>query len=188
MTGLTRRQAITGLTAALGLLPSRVSAAIWPIPSGFHRIDQRHLWIRQAGRQEALHVAFRELSGAPRLAGIEALSWLLRDWRDDDTASWIDPRLFDVLAGIQTFLSISGSQAVPLVLNSGYRTPRRNATLEGAAVNSQHILGRAADITVPGHGHAAVRDAADLVGTPGLGRYTTFTHVDVGPPGRRWNG
>jgi uncharacterized protein YcbK (DUF882 family) len=89
---------------------------------------------------------------------------------------------------VQTVLSMVEGRAVAITLTSGYRTPERNRTLEGAAANSQHIRGRAADIVLAGIAHARVAEAAEIAGAPGLGRYPGFTHLDVGPPGRRWTG
>ena len=179
----------SGIVAA-PLGPSRAAAAGWPMRSGLYGIDQRHLLIRQSGRPprggEALHAPFRNRDGTPLPAGVNALSWLFRDWRDRDQGLLIDIRLFDLLATVQTMLSLVEGRPCEIVLNSGYRTPERNRTIEGAAANSQHIHGRAADVVVPGLSHAAVRDAAELAGTPGLGRYPGFTHLDVGPAGRRW--
>ena len=160
----------------------------WPLRSGIDGLDEQHLWIRQAGRSEVVHARIRYDDGTLDPTGIADLAWLFRDWRDNDQYTWIDPRLFDLLATVQTFTTYVHARPVELVLNSGYRTPRRNATIEGAAVNSQHIHGRAADISVAGVPHRDVRDAAEASGAPGMGRYASFTHLDVGPPGRRWRG
>jgi uncharacterized protein YcbK (DUF882 family) len=176
-----------GLLAALAA-GRPAEARGWPLRSGWRGIDQRHLWIRQAGRREALHCPFRDRSGAPDRRSVDALSWLFRDWRDDDQGLLIDVRLFDLLATVQTVLSTVEGRAVEITLTSGYRTPERNRTIEGAAPNSQHIRGRAADIVLSGIGHGQVADAAEIAGAPGLGRYAEFTHLDVGPPGRRWRG
>lgn len=135
-----------------------------------------------------LHRPFRAQDGSVDPHGVNALSWLFRDWRDGDQGLLIDVRLFDLLATIQTVLSVIDSSPAQIVLNSGYRTPERNRTIEGAAANSQHIHGRAADIVIPGISHDVLRDAAEIAAAPGLGRYPGFTHVDVGPPGRRWSG
>lgn len=186
-----RRRFCAGLGAGLlgwatgGL---SVQAAGWPRRSGFRGIDQRHLWIRQAGRREALLCAFRDRDGAPLTVAVNTLSWLFRDWRDGDQGLGIDIRLFDLLATVQTMASLVEARAVEITLTSGYRTPERNRTIEGAAANSQHIHGRAADIVLPGVAHGLVRDIAEIAGAPGLGRYAGFTHLDVGPPGRRWHG
>jgi uncharacterized protein YcbK (DUF882 family) len=197
--GVSRRQLcrllgaglVAGAAAALaGARPAEARG--WPLRSGIGGIDQRHLWIRQAGRGmglgEALHCPFRDRTGAPYTPSVDALSWLFRDWKDEDQGLKIDVRLFDLLATVQTVLSLVEGRAVKIGLTSGYRTPERNRTIEGAAANSQHIRGRAADIALAGVGHAQVADAAEIAGAPGLGRYARFTHLDVGPPGRRWTG
>ena len=180
-----------GLVAAFGGILAGVGPARaqgWPLRSGWRGIDQRHVWIAQTGRREALHCPFRDSGGAPITASVDALSWLFRDWRDDDQGLKIDVRLFDLLASVQTMLSLVEGRAVEIRLNSGYRTPERNRTIEGAAPNSQHIHGRAADIVLPGIALPRVADAAEIARAPGLGRYANFTHLDVGPPGRRWTG
>ena len=188
-----------GLVAAFGggLGGSRPAAARglaqglargWPLRSGLRGIDQRHLWIAQAGRGEALHCPFRDSGGRPLTASVDALSWLFRDWKDGDQGLKIDVRLFDLLASVQTVLSLVEGRAVEIRLTSGYRTPERNRTIEGAAPNSQHIRGRAADIVLPRVALAEVADAAEIARAPGLGRYPGFIHLDVGPPGRRWTG
>ena len=183
------RRMASGFCVAL-TLPYTASAQSgdWPLRSGIAGLDEQHLWIRQAGRAEALHTRIRFDDGTSDPNGIADLSWLFRDWRDGDTHHWIDARLFDLLATVQTYATFTQGRPIELVLNSGYRTPRRNATIEGAAANSQHIHGRAADISVENVSHRDVRDAAEASGAPGLGRYASFTHLDVGPPGRRWRG
>lgn len=191
-TTLTRRQTmrLIALGAAACALPGSASAQVsdWPLRSGFDGIDEQHLWIRQAGRTEVLHTRLRLADGSADLDGFADLTWLFRDWRDGDGVHWMDIRLFDLLATVQTYASLVLGQPAEMVLNSGYRTPGRNATIEGSAANSQHIHGRAADITVPGIPHSDVRDVAEASRAPGLGRYPGFTHLDVGPPGRRWRG
>lgn len=187
-----RRRILALLGAGVLAAPFSAGAAAprsaWPMRSGIRGIDQRHLLVSQAGNGETLHRRFRLSNGEVDRHGVNALSWLFRDWRDKDQGLLIDVRLFDLLASIQTVLSVIDSSPAQIVLNSGYRTPERNRTIEGAAANSQHIHGRAADIVIPGMSHETLRDAAEISGTPGLGRYPGFTHIDVGPSGRRWTG
>ncbi len=75
----------------------------------------------------------------------------------------------------------------PVVITSGYRTPAYNKTVGGAA-QSQHLYGKAADIIVEGMSPATVANHAEAVGFGGIGRYSTFTHVDVRAIKARWSG
>lgn len=67
-------------------------------------------------------------------------------------------------------------------INSGYRTPAYNARVGGVSnsihIYSAHPAAVAADITVSGMSPAQVADFLDGLGPGGLGRYSTFTHVD----------
>lgn len=80
----------------------------------------------------------------------------------------------------------------PLHINSGYRTPKYNATLEGSAVQSQHLLAKAADITCIYYSPKQLANkiekliAAGKVVFGGLGRYKGFTHVDIRKSRARW--
>jgi len=172
----------------LSCLGSAASASVWPRGTRFEGFDERHLAIRQVGGGEAMHIAFRTRSGVVDMIGVNRLSFLFRDWRDEGQGLLIEVALFDVLARMQTVLTALADRPTALLLNSGYRTPERNRTIEGAAVHSQHIVGRAADIQAGGFDDATVADVAEIAGGHGIGRYEAFTHVDVGPRGRRWSG
>lgn len=74
----------------------------------------------------------------------------------------------------------------PIYITSGYRTPTYNAKV-GGAKDSYHLRGMAVDIRVPGRTPQQVADAARKLGFGGIGVYSTFTHVDVGPV-RSWKG
>jgi len=69
-----------------------------------------------------------------------------------------------------------------LTLLSGYRTPRNNHRTRGAARESLHMLGWAADIRVPGYSSTKVKTYARKLGVGGIGYYPYkgFTHLDVG--------
>lgn len=81
----------------------------------------------------------------------------------------------------------------PIKINSGYRSPNYNASI-GGVKNSQHILGKAADITVKGfkpsvlayHIEQLIYKGEMLQG--GIGIYNGFVHYDIGYNGkkRRW--
>src|SRR3954469_2012252 len=115
------------------------------------------------------------------------LAWFMRDVGDQDRAVWMEPRLFDLLAGVQSAMSMIHGSALPIVITSGYRTPAHNARTEGAARNSMHLYGYAADLLVPGYGPRATAIAAQLVGGGGIGLYADFIHLDVWRP-RIWLG
>lgn len=69
-----------------------------------------------------------------------------------------------------------------IILLSGYRTPELNRVVPGAAKNSLHMLGWAADIRLPGSSVTAVKNFALTLGVGGVGYYPSmgFMHLDVG--------
>lgn len=77
-------------------------------------------------------------------------------------------------------------------INSGYRTKKYNDSLAGSAKNSQHLSGRAADITTkyftPKQVAAAIEEliTAKLMKQGGIGRYPGFTHYDIRGKKSRW--
>lgn len=102
---------------------------------------------------------------------------------DGSDAVFIDPELVTVLQAIRTHFGKA------VTVNSGYRTPEKNAAV-GGAKQSRHLYGMAADITVRGIAPAAVAKYAEtlLVGRGGIGVYGSFTHVDVRDGRERWQG
>ena len=79
--------------------------------------------------------------------------------------------------------------AAPVTIHSGYRTAAKNKAVGGAQY-SQHLYGAAADISIRGVSHEKVADLARkmLGNTGGVGRYKTFTHVDVRSVRSDWAG
>ncbi len=83
-----------------------------------------------------------------------------------------------------------------LIILSGYRTPKLNGKIPGAAKHSMHMLGWAADIKIPGYSSTKVKKYGQKLAIGGVGYYPYkgFTHLDVGksrywvvsrPPRRR---
>ena len=99
----------------------------------------------------------------------------------------IDPRLLDILCGLQRWAEYNGRGAV-IQLLSGFRTLATNSSTEGAAMNSMHLYGRAADIVFEGMPSgllgAMVRSFNDQGGT-GIYLNRGFVHVDTGAA-RSW--
>ncbi len=79
---------------------------------------------------------------------------------------------------------------VPLHVNSGYRCPAYNARI-GGAKESQHMSGKAADLSGKSVSPAKIAQHAELIPSfrnGGIGRYKFFTHVDIRDGAARWNG
>jgi uncharacterized protein YcbK (DUF882 family) len=97
----------------------------------------------------------------------------------------MDIRLLDLICATQSWVRHFGYN-VPFLVHSGYRSPRTNAQIEGAARNSKHMSGQALDFTVPGlpaeyMGRLAQRFLSSDGQGGGVGFYTTaqFTHMDT---------
>lgn len=95
----------------------------------------------------------------------------------------VDPELIEVVQDVRDHFN------KPITINCGCRCPAHNANTKGAAKNSQHQYGRAADIVVQGVSPIFVR-AYLLHKYPdkyGIGKYRSFTHIDTRPNGpARW--
>ena len=75
----------------------------------------------------------------------------------------------------------------PIVVNSACRCPAHNVAVGGGR-NSQHLLGRAADILVHHTDPAIVAELARQMGIGGVGDYESFTHIDTRSGTARWSG
>ena len=94
---------------------------------------------------------------------------------------WRSTRLVTLCEEFEAVRALCGS---PLLVHSGYRTPRYNARIGGAA-RSQHCEGRALDV-VPvlcslEQLYAAVLERARVGQIRGVGKYGGFIHMDVRP-------
>ena len=83
----------------------------------------------------------------------------------------------------------------PIRINSAYRSEAHNKAI-GGVKTSQHILGKAADITIdtftPDEVVSIIENMLtnEMLGgfyIGGLGSYNTFTHVDIRDKKARWN-
>lgn len=106
---------------------------------------------------------------------------------------WYDTRLVELADLFEAFREWCGGE--PLVVLSAYRTPKWNRHV-GGATRSQHVQGRALDLTrrhwsiarLHKEARAFTRSLPHLVG--GLGLYPTFIHLDTRETDRLivWNG
>jgi len=94
----------------------------------------------------------------------------------------VDPDALDKLQALRRFLG------KPMMISSGYRSPKHNRKV-GGEPDSQHLFGRAFDISMSNHDPAAFEAAARAAGFTGFGHYprarVPFMHVDTGPA-RTW--
>ena len=74
-----------------------------------------------------------------------------------------------------------------VIVRSWCRSPKHNDATPDSVKNSFHVLGLAADIQVDEVPPDIVAMYAESLEVGGIGWYNTFTHVDVGPPNRRWD-
>ena len=145
-------------------------------------ISLRHRWTH-----EELTVVYR-IGNGYQAEALAQLNWLLRDYRCSKYTT-MDPKLIDLLYELQQELKPRG----PIQIVSAYRSEGYNASLlrAGRTVDpdSQHTLGRAADVIFPGVPADQVRAAAEAHGIGGVGYYPfsgpVFVHVDTGPV-RHW--
>ena len=106
--------------------------------------------------------------------------WIMRDVRANRVFP-MNHGLLDVLCGLQAWLARTGIDA-PLRIHSGFRTTKTNQATEGAVLDSRHIVGRAADISVAGISNVKLAGMAAVLGHGGTGLYPGrgFVHVDTG--------
>lgn len=71
--------------------------------------------------------------------------------------------------------------ARPLRINSGFRSPEKNAATPSASPTSQHCFGEAADLAVPGYSDAQLADLADWIGTSGAFPFGQVIFEDARP-------
>jgi len=80
----------------------------------------------------------------------------------------------------------------PIHINSAYRSEEYNAKIGGVS-NSQHIMGRAADIVIKDMTPMEVYITIELliekgdILQGGLGMYDSFVHMDIRGTKARWN-
>jgi len=91
-----------------------------------------------------------------------------------------DGRLIELVV---LFERIRAMYGLPIEINSAYRTIKYNKQVKGSS-NSQHLYGKALDLQPPKaisleKFYADIRVNVAKLGIRGLGKYSTFVHVDI---------
>ena len=164
---------------ALALLA--VQAVTAPVTAGS---GDRTLWLYHTHTHETGKFTFKH-NGQYDQKVLEQLNLFLADWRTH-RPTHMDPHLFDLLW--EVYQDVGGGQPYNIV--SSYREPKTNAMLRsrsvntGVAENSQHMLGKAMDVFIPGVSLPVLRAAAMRHQVGGVGYYPTsgspFVHMDTG--------
>lgn len=146
---------------------------------------ERRLVFRNVHTNERIDARYFGASGFDR-EGLAEINHGLRDWRNGEVRQ-MDRDLLDLLTQIRDRLGYAATKGFDLI--SGYRSPTTNAALRerggahtGVATKSQHILGKATDIAMPGVSLDRLRSAALSIRRGGVGYYPRdgFVHVDTG--------
>ena len=145
-----------------------------PAPANLGGDGRLTLTRRDTG--DRVSAAYRGRDGAYDQAELAKLNRLMRcSLTGRETA--VSIKLIEILDAIDDKFGKNG-----LTLLSGYRTPRLNGRVPGAARRSLHMLGWAADIMVPGRTPAETAAYARKLKKGGVGYYpdAAFTHLDAG--------
>jgi len=99
--------------------------------------------------------------------------------------------LSNVLILVKQLQALRDALDWPIIVNSGYRCVAHNKAIGGKA-NSQHLLGKAADIRAELLVPEDIRDTIEvfiddgIMLQGGLGLYKTFVHYDIRKKRARW--
>ncbi len=144
--------------------------------------DTRTIAFTNIHTKETISVLYKR-SGAYVPEAMDKIDWIMRDWRRNEKTK-MDPHTIDILWEMHTEL---GSKE-PINIICGYRSRATNEmlrkTVGGQASESQHITGKAVDVTFPDVSLKQIRYSALIREQGGVGYYPTsgipFVHVDTG--------
>jgi uncharacterized protein YcbK (DUF882 family) len=162
------------LAAAVCLHADNITAASQP--------NERTISLYHIHTHERLTIVYKR-NGKYIPEAMAKINYIMRDWRKNKVKA-IDPKTIDLAWEMHEEL---GSKE-PINIICGYRTATTNEMLRhtrgGQAKFSQHILGKAIDITFPDVPLKKMRYSALIRERGGVGYYPTsgipFVHVDSG--------
>lgn len=172
---MNRRQLLSVIAGAVAL---PVTARAVPRPPAPYRLR-----LVNPHTGETFDGTYRDDNG-PIARVVQELCVFFRDFHCG-AVTRMDVRVFDFLANV-----LGAVGATKATVLSAYRTPETNAmlarTMFGVAENSQHMYGRALDISLDAKLEQAM-GAARAMRCGGVGWYphSNFIHIDTGPV-RNW--
>ena len=174
--GLRRGCLRVGLTSLLVLIGGRA------VHDATASNETRTLSFHHTHSSEDLTVTFKR-NGRYDEDALKKLNHYLRDWRSQDEIV-MDRQLFDIIW--EVYREVDAKEPIQIV--SAYRAPATNAMLRrrssGVARHSQHMLGHAMDLFIPGVPLEQIRFAGLRLQRGGVGFYpesgSPFVHLDTG--------
>lgn len=142
--------------------------------------DTRTLSFHHTHTNEDLTITYKR-DGRYDDEALKKINWVMRDWRRNEAVR-MDPQVLDAVW--ELYREVGATKPIEIIC--GYRAPATNEMLRrrssGVARASQHTLGKAIDLHIPGVSLQAQREAAMRLQRGGVGYYpsSTFIHVDVG--------
>ncbi len=144
--------------------------------------DTREISFVHIHTKETLTVTYKK-NGKFVPEAMDQIDWIMRDWRRNEKTK-MDSHTIDILWEMHAEL---GSKQ-PIQIICGYRSRDTNEmlrrTVGGQASESQHITGKAIDVTFPDVPLKQIRYSALIREQGGVGYYPTsgipFVHVDTG--------
>lgn len=175
-------QQLAGAAACVTAPAFAQTSDFWSLP--------RELWLyRPAGkgqpRDEQVRVVYWA-DGKLIPEGYIQLCQILRDVQAGQAVQF-DLVTLDIARGVYGWLRANGIDK-PLIINSGYRSPRTNAN-EGGVRNSLHTRAQALDLRIEGVNPETLSRFGRYLAGGGVGYYPSkgFTHLDRGRI-RNWVG
>ena len=169
------------LCAALAIGLAATAALGIAVPRADYN-GERRIQMFNIHTQESIDIVYKK-DGEFIPEALDQLNYFMRDWRANKQTK-MDPHTIDLVWEIHEEL---GSK-VPVHLICGFRSSGTNEALRnaggGQAKFSQHILGKAMDVTFPDIPVQKLRYAGLVREAGGVGYYPTsgvpFVHIDTG--------
>jgi uncharacterized protein YcbK (DUF882 family) len=178
-----RRRLLGGALAAGAISTFGAKAAL--AQAGGFAMPEKRIAFRNVHTNDSVDARFFGPKGWDA-QGLAELNHGLRDWRNGEQTN-MDPALMLLISRVRDLVGVAPQQKIDLI--SGYRSPQTNAALRerggehtGVASKSQHMLGKASDIHMPGVALDRLHAAAMSMQAGGVGYYPKdgFVHVDTG--------